>query len=79
MSQSLSEEKKVETKSNDEEQRVEQDTQSSAGTTDQSIIDSEPVNLHQLQTPIAFNVISAPKVCPPGYRMDATGKCRKIM
>lgn len=44
--------------------------------------DEEPAiepQVHQLQTPIAFNVVSAPKVCPPGYRMDATGKCRKIM
>lgn len=39
----------------------------------------EADRVHQLQTPIAFNVISAPKHCPPGYRMDATGKCRKII
>lgn len=44
-----------------------------------SIDGNDSATLHQLQTPIAFNVITAPKVCPPGYRMDATGKCRKIM
>ncbi|KAG5674821.1 hypothetical protein PVAND_004768 [Polypedilum vanderplanki] len=24
-------------------------------------------------------VLNAPKVCPPGYRLDASGKCRKIL
>lgn len=37
----------------------------------------EPI--FEMQIPMAFNVISAPKFCPPGYRMDSNGKCRKIM
>lgn len=31
------------------------------------------------QIPLSFNIIKAPTVCPPGYRLDAKGKCRKIM
>lgn len=31
------------------------------------------------EMPAAFAVITAPKVCPPGYRLDATGKCRRIL
>lgn len=31
------------------------------------------------QVPMAFNVITAPLVCPPGYRLDSTRKCRRIM
>lgn len=29
--------------------------------------------------PMAFTIIKAPKVCPPGYRLDSSGKCRRIM
>lgn len=39
---------------------------------------SEPEVLQE-QMSTAFSVITAPKVCPPGYRMDATGKCRRIL
>lgn len=40
----------------------------------------EPAHEAQIhQLPMAFSVITAPLVCPPGYRMDATGKCRRIM
>lgn len=42
----------------------------------------EPV-IHEpsvlVQVPMAFSVITAPKVCPTGYRLDATGKCRRIL
>lgn len=31
------------------------------------------------EMPAAFAVITAPKVCPPGYRLDASGKCRRIL
>lgn len=39
--------------------------------------DDEPCRL--IIVPNNFNVISAPRLCPPGYRLDSTGKCRKIM
>lgn len=29
--------------------------------------------------PALFNVIGAPKNCPAGYRLDAHGKCRRIL
>lgn len=29
--------------------------------------------------PLAFQVITAPKFCPPGYRLDSKGKCKRIM
>lgn len=44
--------------------------------------ESEPVveqHILAQQTPMAFNVITAPRVCPPGYRLDSTGKCRRKM
>uniref|UniRef100_A0A023EDW1 Uncharacterized protein n=1 Tax=Aedes albopictus TaxID=7160 RepID=A0A023EDW1_AEDAL len=31
------------------------------------------------QVPQAFHVITAPKVCPPGYKLDHKGECRKII
>lgn len=40
-------------------------------------VNEEPVVGQQV--PMAFNIIQAPKVCPPGYRLDAKGNCRKIM
>jgi hypothetical protein len=33
----------------------------------------------QIIVPTTSAIITAPRVCPPGYRLDATGKCRKIM
>lgn len=40
-------------------------------------VDDEPAV--EFFVPMSFNIIRAPKVCPPGYRMDSTGKCRRIM
>lgn len=69
------------TKEGKQTESVDSQSQSQVGGMgeNKSIDDKESTSAHQLQTPIAFNVIAAPKVCPPGYRMDATGKCRKIM
>lgn len=67
------------TKEGEQTESVDSQSQVSGTGENKSIDDKESTSAHQLQTPIAFNVIAAPKVCPPGYRMDATGKCRKIM
>lgn len=37
----------------------------------------EPI--FEMQVPMGFNLITAPKVCPPGHRLDSHGKCRKIV
>lgn len=29
--------------------------------------------------PLAFGIIKAPKICPPGYRLDGKGNCRRIL
>lgn len=81
MSQSSRDENGAKQASNTGEQIETVDSQIVVGEAgaNKSIVGEEAVNSHQLQTPISFNVIAAPKVCPPGYQMDATGKCRKII
>uniref|UniRef100_A0A1L8D8U1 Uncharacterized protein n=1 Tax=Nyssomyia neivai TaxID=330878 RepID=A0A1L8D8U1_9DIPT len=37
----------------------------------------EPICV-KVHIPQLFNVIKAPTVCPPGQRLDQTGKCRPI-
>lgn len=31
------------------------------------------------QVPALFHIIQAPINCPPGYKLDANGRCRKII
>lgn len=44
---------------------------------DEEPIVEKPLVMKEMEK--AFNVINAPKVCPPGYRLDSAGKCRRIM
>jgi hypothetical protein len=49
----------------------------SAGDAGKQEVVEETVIAQQL--PMAFSIIKAPIVCPPGYRPDSRGKCRKIL
>lgn len=31
------------------------------------------------QVPTLFHIIQAPKFCPPGYKLDHQGRCRKVI
>lgn len=44
---------------------------------DKDDVFDEEVKLEDV--PMTFNVIKAPTVCPPGYKLDKNGKCRKII
>ncbi|CRK93772.1 CLUMA_CG007300, isoform A [Clunio marinus] len=68
---------KIETNTNEQrvDNAVKQETESNKETKEAVI--EEPIKAFQV--PVAFNVISAPRVCPPGYRMDSKGKCRKVL
>ncbi|KAL1374457.1 hypothetical protein pipiens_017447 [Culex pipiens pipiens] len=43
---------------------------------DKKEVTEEVISAHYV--PKAFQVITAPTVCPPGYKPDSRGKCRKI-
>jgi hypothetical protein len=54
-----------------------EDNSSQIKNEEKNAVDEEPVVVQI--NPLVFNVIKAPKVCPPGYRLDSTGKCRRIL
>jgi hypothetical protein len=81
MSKSSEAVKEMNSSENSEENRkkvsIEEKTNESvnAGTISRAVDES----VTGQEVPMASSVIKAPIVCPPGYRLDAKGKCRKIM